>query len=517
VASAAKRPGLIPLAEKWALAFDFALFRLIQENLFMSHSTPGISTESAAFPDALLQAFMQLLPGRCSCAQAVRAHHGRDESFYDPLLPDVVLFAQSTEEVAAIVKLCTQYRVPLIPYGAGSSLEGHLLPVAGGVSLDLSQMNQIVQIYPQDLCATVQAGVTRKQLNAALHGSGLFFPIDPGADATLGGMSATRASGTNAVRYGSMRENVLALTVVTASGQVIHTGTRAKKSAAGYDLTRLMVGSEGTLGVITEITVKLWPVPEAISAAVCSFASTGDAVNCVMQTIQAGLPVARVEFLDENSVRAINDYSQLTLPQKPLLLFEFHGSHAGVQEQAELVGEIAQAHGASGFEWASRPEARSRLWAARHNAYFALLQMLPGARAISTDCCVPISQLAESILATRRDCEQTGLVYAIIGHVGDGNFHVLMLIKPNDAHALAKAEAVNQRMVTRALAQGGTCTGEHGIGLHKMDFLVQEYGAETVQMMRLIKQAWDPDNIFNPGKIFHFQADGPVSGSYHAS
>jgi D-lactate dehydrogenase (cytochrome) len=347
----------------------------------------------------------------------------------------------------------------------------------------------------------VQAGVTRKQINAEVRDSGLFFPIDPGADATLGGMVATRASGTNAVRYGTMRENTLALTVVTADGSIVKTGTRAKKSSAGYDLTRLFVGSEGTLGIITEVSVKLYPLPEAISAAICSFPSTGDAVSAVIQTIQMGVPVARVEFLDENGVKAINAHDKLGLPENPLLLFEFHGSESGVQEQAKLVQDIAAEHGALGFEWATKPEDRSRLWAARHNAYFALLQMRPGCRSISTDCCVPISQLADCILDTKADCEKFGMTYSIIGHVGDGNFHVLMLIDPSDAADVAKAEQINARMVARALDMDGTCTGEHGVGMHKMDFLIQEHGEEGIALMRKLKHTFDPSNLLNPGKV----------------
>ena len=381
-------------------------------------------------PEALLAGLAAIFEDRLSTAQAMREHHGRDESLYDPMLPDVVVFAHSTEEVAAAVRLCSMHEFPIIAYGTGTSLEGHVLALCGGVSIDLSQMNQIVALHAEDLTVTVQAGVTRKQLNVEIRDSGLFFPIDPGADASLGGMAATRASGTNAVRYGTMRENTLALTVVAADGRIIKTGTRAKKSSAGYDLTRVFVGSEGTLGIITEVTVRLYPQPEAISAAVCSFPSAGAAVNAVIQTIQMGVPVARVEFLDENSVRAINAHDKLNLPEKPLLLFEFHGSESSVKEQAELVQEIAAALGASGFEWATHPEDRSRLWTARHNAYFALLQMRPACRAITTDCCVPISRLAECILDTKADCEKLGIVYAIIGHVGDGNFHVLMLWTP---------------------------------------------------------------------------------------
>jgi len=456
-------------------------------------------------PQALLDELKALFGERCSTTLAMREHHGRDESSYDPMLPDAVVFAHSTEEVAAFVKLCSQYDTPIIPYGAGTSLEGHVLALQGGVTVDLSQMNQVLAVNAEDLTATVQAGVTRKQLNQEIKDTGLFFPIDPGADASLGGMASTRASGTNAVRYGTMKENALTLTVVTAQGEIIKTGTRAKKSSAGYDLTRVYVGSEGTLGIITEVTVRLYPQPEAISAAICSFPSVADAVNTVIQTIQMGVPLARVELLDENGVRAINAHDKLNLPVNPLLLFEFHGSENGVKEQAELVQDIAKEFHALGFEWATRPEDRTRLWTARHNAYFALLQLRPGARAISTDCCVPISRLAECVLATKADCEEQGLIHAIIGHVGDGNFHVQMMVDPNDPADIARAEGVNARMVARALGMDGTCTGEHGVGLHKMDFLIQEHGDGAIAVMRAIKHALDPKNIMNPGKILRWE------------
>jgi D-lactate dehydrogenase (cytochrome) len=469
----------------------------------MNHPVP-LHALKKPLPDALLPALKSIFGDRLSTTQAMREHHGCDESSYDPMLPDAVLFAHSTDEVAAAVKLCSSHDVPIIAYGSGTSLEGHVLALQGGITIDLSQMNRMIAVHAEDLTATVQAGVTRKQLNLEIKDSGLFFPIDPGADASLGGMAATRASGTNAVRYGTMRENVLALTVVTSDGRIIKTGTRAKKSSAGYDLTRVFVGSEGTLGIITEVTVRLYPQPEAISAAVCSFPSASDAVNAVIQTIQMGVPVARVEFLDENGVKAINAHDKLGLPEKPLLLFEFHGSEHGVKEQAELVQEITAEHNAIGFEWATRPEDRSRLWTARHNAYFALLQMRPGHRSITTDCCVPISRLAESILETKADCEKNGMIYSIIGHVGDGNFHVLMLVDPHDAAEVARAEAINDRMVSRAIAMDGTCTGEHGVGLHKMDFLVQEHGEDAIDTMRAIKHALDPKNIMNPGKIIRW-------------
>ncbi len=468
----------------------------------MNHPVPtSLRREMSA---SLLAALQVRFGERLSTSHAMREHHGRDESSYDPMLPDAVIFAQSTDDVASAVALCNEHCFPVIAYGTGTSLEGHILAVQGGLSIDLSQMNQIVAVNPEDLTVTVQPGVTRKQLNAEIKDTGLFFPIDPGADASIGGMSATRASGTNAVRYGTMRENVLALTVVTAQGKVIRTGTRAKKSSAGYDLTRLFVGSEGTLGIITEVTLKIYPQPEAISAAVCSFNDIGSAVNAVIQTIQMGVPVARVEFVDETSVRALNKHDKLTLPEKPLLLFEFHGSERGVQEQADIVRQIADEHGAIGFEWATRPEDRSRLWQARHNAYFALLQLRAGCRAISTDCCVPISRLAECLLETKADLEREQVVHGIIGHVGDGNFHVQMLIDPNDPADIARAEGVNERMVSRALAMQGTCTGEHGIGLHKIDFLVQECGEDTVDTMRILKHALDPNNILNPGKVLRW-------------
>ena len=421
------------------------------------------------------------------------------------MLPDAVVFAQTTEEVAAVARLCFEHEIPLIPYGAGSSLEGHLLAVAGGVSLDLSQMNHVLSVHPEDLTVTVEPGVTRKQLNTEIRDTGLFFPIDPGADASIGGMCATRASGTNAVRYGTMRENVLNLTVVTADGRIIKTANRARKSSAGYDLTRLFIGSEGTLGIITEITLKLYPQPEAVSAAVCAFPSMGDAVSAVIDTIQMGVPIARVEFVDALAIRAINQYDKLTLPEMPTLFFEFHGSEHGVQEQAETVQQIAAEHKGQGFEWATRPEDRSRLWNARHNAYFAFLQLKPGCRAVTTDVCVPISRLAECVVETEKDLLASALQLPapIVGHVGDGNFHVALLIDPNKPEELEEAERINQRIVARAIAMDGTCTGEHGVGLHKMDFLIAEHGNDAIDLMRSIKQALDPKHVLNPGKIFH--------------
>ncbi|NBY26149.1 MAG: FAD-binding protein [Betaproteobacteria bacterium] len=466
-----------------------------------SHLAPAVLQREV--PAVLLAALKARFAERCSTALVVREQHGRDESAFTTVPPPAaVVFAQSTQEVAEVVTLASQYRVPVIPFGIGSSLEGHLLAVQGGISIDVSRMNQVLTINAEDLTVTVQPGVTRKQLNEAVKSTGLFFPIDPGADATLGGMSATRASGTNAVRYGTMRENVLALEVVTASGEVIRTGTRAKKSSAGYDLTRLMVGSEGTLGVITEVTVKLYPLPEAISAAVCSFPSIEAAVRTTIQIIQLGIPIARVELIDANSVRMVNAHSKLTLREEPQLLMEFHGSPASVKEQAEAVQEIAAEFGGNAFEWATTPEERTRLWTARHNAYFAAIQSRPGCRAISTDTCVPISRLADCLLDSVAEAEASGLPYFLVGHVGDGNFHFGYLIDPDNPAERATAEQLNHALVARALRLEGTCSGEHGVGLHKMDFLLTEAGSGAVGMMRTIKQALDPHNIMNPGKIF---------------
>ena len=486
---------------------DTSLTASRRETLFVNHPVPPAAVRPRRpLPSELLSALQAQFGERVSTSEAVRAHHGRDESPFDPQLPDAVVFAQSTDEVRAIVELCARYEVPIIPYGNGSSLEGQLLAVEGGISIDLSGMNRIVSIAAEDMTATVEAGVSRKTLNEALRDTGLFFPIDPGADASLGGMSATRASGTNAVRYGTMRENVLGLTVVLPDGRVVKTGTRARKSSAGYDLTRLFVGSEGTLGVITEVTVRLYPQPEAVSAAVCAFPSMGEAVRTVIETIQLGVPIARVEFVDTLAIRAINRHSNLTLPESPTLFFEFHGSEAGVKEQAERVESLAGEHGGSGFAWATRPEERNRLWNARHTAFFAMLQLKPGCRAVTTDVCVPISRLADCVAETEQDLLGSPLPCPIVGHVGDGNFHVAMLIDPAKPEELEEAERLNRRIVQRALAMGGTCTGEHGIGLHKMDFLLDEHGPAAVDAMRAIKHAFDPRNLMNPGKIFSYTA-----------
>ncbi|MCS6944875.1 MAG: FAD-linked oxidase C-terminal domain-containing protein [Sutterellaceae bacterium] len=454
-------------------------------------------------PEAFAERLRATFGAKVSFAAAVREHHGRDESAYAPIPPDAVLFAESTDDVAALVRLAGEYRVPVIPFGVGSSLEGHLLAVQGGVSVDLSKMNRVLAVHPEDLTVTVQPGVTRKQLNEELKSTGFFFPIDPGADATIGGMTATRASGTNAVRYGTMRENVLALEVVTGEGKVIRTARRAKKSSAGYDLTRLFVGSEGTLGVITEITLRIYPLPEAISAAICSFPTVDAAVRTTIATIQLGVPIARCELLDALTVKAVNAHAKLALPQMPLLLFEFHGSASSVREQAETVQMIAKEHGGREFQWATTPEERTRLWSARHNAYFSCLQLKPGCRCSTTDVCVPISRLAECIGETIKDVEQSGLLAPILGHVGDGNFHCAILLDPNDPREVEAAEALNRRIVARALAADGTCTGEHGIGLHKMDFLPQELGADAIDLMARIKRAFDPLDILNPGKVLY--------------
>ncbi|HZD90095.1 MAG TPA: FAD-linked oxidase C-terminal domain-containing protein [Pseudolabrys sp.] len=448
----------------------------------------------------LLARLRQLLGDRLSTSAAICAQHGRDESYHPPHAPDAVAFARSTEEVAAIVTQCARYKTPVIGFGTGTSLEGHVAALKGGVSIDLSQMNRIVAVNAADLDATVEAGVTRKQLNEYLRDTGLFFPIDPGADASLGGMAATRASGTNAVRYGTMRENVLSLTVVLADGRIIKTARRARKSAAGYDLTRLFVGSEGTLGIITEVTVRLYGIPEAISAAVCAFPTIAAAVDTVIETIQSGVPVARIELLDEAQINAINKYSKLDHRVAPTLFFEFHGSPGGVAEQVATVKALAGEHGGDDFRWATTPEERSRLWQARHDAYYAALALRPGSKGWPTDVCVPISRLAECIVETKRDLAGSAIPSALAGHVGDGNFHLIFMIDPQSREEIAEASLLNDRMVARALAMEGTCTGEHGIGYGKIDFLVSELG-EAVSVMRCIKRALDPDDIMNPGKI----------------
>ncbi len=465
----------------------------------------GVQSELTRAPrprevSRLVDRLRGLLGDRLSTVPAIRERHGRDESYHPAAAPDAVAFPRSTEEVAAILAACAEAVVPVVPFGVGTSLEGHVAALEGGVCIDLSQMNRILAVNAEDLDVRVEAGVTRKQLNAHLRDTGLFFPIDPGADATLGGMAATRASGTNAVRYGTMRENVLGLTVVLADGRVVRTGGRARKSAAGYDLTRLFVGSEGTLGVITEVALRVHGIPEAIAAAVASFPSLEGAVDTVIRTIQQGVPVARMELLDEVQMDAVNRYARLDYPVQPTLFFEFHGTEAGVAEQSAIVEAIAQEHGAGGFRWSARPEERSRLWQARHDAFYAALALRPGAGGWPTDVCVPISRLAECLVETKRDIVASGLLAPIVGHVGDGNFHLTFVIDPQDKEEMARAAALNERMVMRALALGGTCTGEHGVGYGKIDFLTAEHG-EAVSVMRAIKQALDPRGIMNPGKV----------------
>ena len=453
------------------------------------------------FDPSVLAELKALLGERVSTAGAVREHHGKDESYFPYALPDVVVFVESTEEVRDVVNLCRRHRVPMIPFGVGTSLEGHILAVNGGVSIDLSRMNRVLTVHQEDLDAVVQAGVTRKQLNEYIKHTGLFFPIDPGADATLGGMAATRASGTNAVRYGTMRENVLSLKVVLPDGRIIQTSRRAKKSAAGYDLTRLFIGSEGTLGIITEVTVRLYPVQDAMSAAVCAFPTIDGATNAVIQTLQMGIPVARCELLCATTMAALNRHNKLNYRESPTLLLEFHGTEASVVEQAKLVQEIAKENGGLDFQWATRPEERSKIWEARHNAYFACLQLKPGSRAVSTDVCVPITRLAECITDTAKEIEKASMPIPLFGHVGDGHFHLVILVDPNSQSDLDEAKAINARLVKRALAMEGTCTGEHGIGIGKQASLQAELGDDVIALMRDIKKVFDPDNLMNPGKV----------------
>ncbi|VAV94254.1 D-Lactate dehydrogenase, cytochrome c-dependent [hydrothermal vent metagenome] len=442
-----------------------------------------------------------LLGDRFSLSKAVRQHHGEELTHFDICPPDAVAFPVSTDEVSQIVKLCHAHDIPVIPYGAGTALEGHFLAVRGGITLDFTRMNQIIALHQQDMDCVVEAGVTREQLNQDLRDTGLFFPIDPGANATLGGMAATRASGTNAVRYGTMRENVIALKAVMADGTIITTSSRARKSAAGYDLTRLLIGSEGTLGIITEITVRLYGVPEAISAAVCPFNSLDGAVDTVVDVIQMGLPIARIELIDDLLVDIINRFSDLDYPCEPTLFMEFHGSETSVKEQAEMAEEIAQAYGGHGFQWATRPEDRSKLWQARHDGFLSLRAAYPGKDFWVTDVCVPISQLAECIRQTRADIQKAKMVAPLVGHVGDGNFHLTIPYDKESSQEVTAIEQLNDRLVKRALAMGGTSTGEHGIGLGKKKYMMQEHGS-ALDYMKMVKRALDPTNILNPGKIF---------------
>jgi D-lactate dehydrogenase (cytochrome) len=438
---------------------------------------------------------------RVSTAAAVRAQHANQLTWVENEPPDAVVFAQSHDEVVAIVKLCAAEKTPIIAFGTGTSLEGHVNAPHGGISIDLSAMNRVIAVHAEDLDCVVEPGVTRKQLNSYLRDTGLFFPIDPGADASLGGMAATRASGTNAVRYGTMKDNVLALTVVTADGEVLKTGSRAKKSSAGYDLTRLFVGAEGTLGIITEITLRLAGIPEAISAATCQFPSVAAACETVIETIQSGLPIARIELVDALSVKAFNAYAKLGLPETPMLFVEFHGSPASVEEQTTRFGDIAAEHGGGPFHWTVQAEERNRLWQARHDAYWAQRGLRPGAKAVATDICVPISRLAECIVATQEDAAAHGLVAPMLGHVGDGNFHVTLLVDVDSPQEMAQADGFLERLVYRGLAMEGTCTGEHGIGQAKMKYMSAEFPAATLDFMARIKRTLDPHNIMNPGKI----------------
>ncbi|MEI5665361.1 FAD-linked oxidase C-terminal domain-containing protein [Bosea sp. CCNWLW174] len=450
---------------------------------------------------ALTQALAALFGNRLVTSLAVRQQHGHTLTWIPNQPPDAVIYPESTEEVASIVKLCAQHGVPAIAFGTGTSLEGHVNAPFGGVCIDMSQMKRVVAVHAEDLDCTVEPGITRKELNEHLRDQGLFFPIDPGADASIGGMAATRASGTNAVRYGTMKDNVIALTAVMADGSIVKTASRARKSSAGYDLTRLLVGSEGTLGIITEVTLKLHGIPEAMSAGVCSFPSVKAACDATIMTIQSGLPVARIELVDDVMMRGVNLHSKLGLPETTMLFVEFHGSEEGVKEQAERFGEIAAEFGGGAFDWATRPEDRTKLWQARHDAYWAARALRPGAESVATDVCVPISRLAECVDETKRDIEASGLIAPIVGHVGDGNFHTQPLVDLNDPDEIARCEAFIDRLVKRALAMEGTCTGEHGVGQKKMKYLTIEHSPAALATMRLIKCALDPQNILNPGKI----------------
>ncbi|TAK49028.1 MAG: FAD-binding protein [Xanthobacteraceae bacterium] len=458
-------------------------------------------------PEALAAALAALagrFGNRCAASQAMRDQHAQSTSWLPRQPPDAVVFPENAADVQDIVRICAERRVPVIAYGTGTSLEGQVNAPAGGVCIDMRDMNRILAVHAEDLDCVIEPGVTRKTLNETLRDQGLFFPIDPGADASIGGMAATRASGTNAVRYGTMRDNVLALKVVRADGEMVTTSTRAKKSAAGYDLTRLFIGSEGTLGIITELTMRLHGIPESIAAASCSFPSVKDACNAVILTIQAGIPVARIELLDDVMVKAINAYSRQDLPEMPLLLLEFHGSAPEVEQQSRRFGELAHECGGGAFSWTTRPEDRTRLWQARHDAYWAARALRPGTEQVTTDVCVPISRLADCVEETQRDLRENNLVSPIVGHVGDGNFHTVLLCDMNDADEIARAEGYVHRMVERALAMGGTCTGEHGIGQGKQKYLRRELGESAIDTMRMVKRALDPHNILNPGKLFAF-------------
>ncbi|MCO5091928.1 FAD-linked oxidase C-terminal domain-containing protein [Bosea sp. (in: a-proteobacteria)] len=450
---------------------------------------------------AVTQALAASFGDRLVTSLAVRRQHGHTLTWIANEPPDAVVFPRSTEEVSQILALCARHGVPVVAFGTGTSLEGHVNAPFGGVCIDMSLMKRIIAVHAEDLDVVVEAGVTRKELNEHLRDRGLMFPIDPGADASIGGMAATRASGTNAVRYGTMKDNVLALTAVMADGAIVRTATRARKTAAGYDLTRLLVGSEGTLGIITEVTLKLHGIPEAIAAGICPFPSVKAACDATILTIQTGLPVARIELLDDMMIRGVNLHARLGLPETTMLFVEFHGTEAGVKEQSERFGEIAAEFGGGPFEWATRPEDRSKLWQARHDAYWAAKALRPGFESVATDVCVPISRLAECVEETKRDIEASGLIAPIAGHVGDGNFHTQPLVDLDDAAEVERVQAFIDRLVKRALAMGGTCTGEHGVGQKKMKYLAEEHGAQALAVMRTLKRALDPRNILNPGKI----------------
>jgi D-lactate dehydrogenase (cytochrome) len=474
----------------------------------MNFSNQGRRAGSVAASSAVVEQLAPLLGERITTALPVRQQHACTVTWHENQPADAVAFPRATEEVVSIVEACSQHEVPIIPFGTGTALEGHVNAPHGGICVSMREMNKVLDVNPQDFDATVQAGVTRLSLNAHVKDAGLFFPVDPGADASLGGMASTRASGTNAVRYGTMKDNVLAVTAVLANGEVIRTSTRAKKSSAGYDLTRLLVGAEGTLGIITELTVRLHGIPEAISSAVCPFPSVAAACEAAIEAIQAGIPIARVELIDEVQMRGCNLHSKLGMPEVPTLFLEFHGTSASVAEQAETFRAIAEDKGGGPFAWASAPEDRARLWKARHETYWAQLALRPGAKTFSTDVCVPLSRLAECVVATQEDIKRSGLICCILGHVGDGNFHAAPLVMMDDAEELARARAFAERVVIRALDMGGTCTGEHGIGQDKRKYLEREHGSATVNAMRAIKSALDPKNIFNPGKVLPGRSPG---------
>jgi D-lactate dehydrogenase (cytochrome) len=457
--------------------------------------------EEDAVRGAIEQIAHALGDGRVLTGADVLRQHGTDESWHPPATPDAVVYPRDTEEAAAVVRACRDHKVPIVPFGAGTSLEGHVAALQGGVSVDMREMDKVVRLSVEDLDVTVQAGVTRRRLDQRLRPEGVFFSVDPGADATIGGMVATGASGTTSVRYGTMRENVLSLTVVTASGEVVRTRSRARKSSAGYDLTHLFVGSEGTLGLITEATLRLQPTPEAMTAAACAFPTLDGAVACVIEVLANSIPIARIELLDDVQIDAVNRHADLSLDVAPTLFLEFHGTPHEVEAQAEDVKRIAAGHGGMDFAWASGESERRALWRARHGAYDAARALRPGSRGFTTDACVPISRLAECIAETRRDVDESGLIAPIVGHVGDGNFHLAILVDPDDPEELRRAVELNDRLVRRAIAVGGTCTGEHGVGYGKSGFLELEHGTAALDMMRAIKHALDPDGLFNPGKI----------------